>query len=179
MSISKNPLKNGHIILDTNFIIKAYQNIDTPYFDNIFTVLKDNNCTPIINEYIKFEFLRGCKKSKQFFNKLDYLKALSEITLKTNDDICQNALEIANIYSNKNINKNQISIVDIYNSAFLKKYNKNITLITTDYNDYPIYLHNRFKVDTVDTEKEILTLVYFEFDISKYEKCIKDFNKTN
>jgi len=47
-------LKNKHILLDTCFIIKSHQYLDTDYFTNLFLFFKNNSCVPVVNNFIRF-----------------------------------------------------------------------------------------------------------------------------
>lgn len=109
---------NKHILLDTCFIIKAFQYSKTSYFDDLFLFLKDNNCVPIINNFIEFEFMMGCRKVEHIENKRNYLNFFLEATLPIHPNIIKDATIISNIYSNKGVHHNQISMIDCCNSAF-------------------------------------------------------------
>lgn len=177
-TVSRQPqLTNKHILLDTCFVIKAYQYSKTTYFDNLFLDLKNNNCVTIINKFIEFEFMRGCQKVEHITYKTNYLQSLSKMTLPITPDVLKDSITISNIYSNKNVNINQIGLVDCCISAYLKKY-KDLLLVTLDNDDYPLLLHDRINIETIDTEKEILVLGFYKFNQSKFEKALIDLSKT-
>lgn len=176
MSFEKYELTNKHILLDTCFIIKSYQYFNTPFFNDLFRILEENQCTPVINEFIKFEFMRGCQKKEHIDIKADYLRKLSKLTLPITQDALAEAAIISNIYSNKNVNNNQIGITDICNSTYLKKY-KDLFLLTLDNSDYPLIIHDRTNIETIDTEKEILLLGFYKFNNDKFAKAKQDLFK--
>ncbi|MCX6717248.1 MAG: PIN domain-containing protein [Candidatus Taylorbacteria bacterium] len=175
--MQKSKLDKKHILLDTCFIAKVYTYSDTEYFDKLFSIFNENNCTTIVNEFIKFEFLRGCKKAEHIKNKEKFLEGLSYVSLPVTPEILNDAIKISNIYSNKNISPKQISIVDCYISAYLKKYRDNLLLITLDNNDFPLLLHDRIIIETIDTEKEILVLGIYSFNLCKYNKALESLDE--
>lgn len=167
-------LKDQHILLDTCFLIKAYQYSETAFFNELFFILESNNCVPLVNDFIRFEFLRGCKTQKHIDDKNNFLDGLSGITLPITPDILEDAVVISNIYSNKNINPKQISIVDCYISAYLKKYSNNVVLLTLDNNDYPLLIHDRVKIQIIDTKIEILVLGFYKFNNKGFDDTSKE-----
>jgi hypothetical protein len=169
--------QNSDIILDTCFLIKASEYSSTPFFDKIFQQLIEKNCIPVITDFIRFEFLKGCKTKKQIEAKNNYLSSFVFMDLPFSQEIIKSATSISNIYSNKNINSNQISIIDLCNSAFLKKHSKDLFLISLDNSDYPICLHDRVDVITIDTDKEILTFGIYKFNEDKFNSIIADIYK--
>lgn len=90
------------------------------------------------------------------------------------DDVFEDSVYIANIYSNKGINNNQISIVDVVNSAYLNKY-RDLILVTTDNGDYPLCIHDRLFIKTIDAKKEIITLGFYDFNSHKYQTALISF----
>ncbi len=105
-SLNQSILTNKHILFDTCFVIKRYQYAKTFYFNKFFEVLKNNNCIPVINDFIKFEFMRGCKKKEHTTDKQNYLNFFSQISLPGRlDELTKTAVTISNIYSNKIILK--------------------------------------------------------------------------
>ncbi len=139
-----------------------------------------NHCTPVINNLIKFEFLRGCKIEKHIKGKKDFLDGLSVekyLSLPVTPEIIEDATRIANIYSNKRIDNKQIGIVDCCLSSYLKKHSQLLTLLTLDNNDFPLVIHDRVGVEIIDTGKELLVLGFYEFNKKKYEKALSDVKK--
>ena len=155
-------LANRVVLLDTCFVIKALQYGDEKYFDNFFSILMENNCRPCISNMVLFEFMRGCKTPKHMEEKKKFLSGLSAKIMDTPLNLILSAIKIANIYANKNIQTGQISLTDCLNSALLQKY-ANLVLVTLDVADYPLILHDRFDIITIDTKKEILNIAFLEF----------------
>ena len=172
-------LNNQHILLDTCFLIKAKEYSDTTYFDKLFLVLEENNCIPVVNEFIKFEFLRGCQKQSHITDKTNFLDSLSGVSLPTTQDILNTAIDIANIYQNKNIPNSKISIVDCYISAYLQKYNQSLILLTLNNDDFPLILHDRVEIVTIDTQKDILVLGFYKFNINKFTTALNHLASTS
>lgn len=170
----KKILDHKHVLLDTCFIIKAHQYAETEFFDGLFSLLKDNECVPVINEFIRFEFLRGCQTKAQIKAKTDFLNALSGVVMPIAKEVLEGAIDISNIYSNKRIDSKQISRVDCYLSSYLNKYSKHLVMVTLNHADFPLALHDRFYVYTVDTKKEVLTIGFYSFDSGRFKTLIQD-----
>lgn len=169
-------LINKAVLLDTCFIVKAQQYSNEKYFDEMFAVLKENQCRPFVNNLILFEYARGCQSPDHLKSKRDFLNKLSSKIIYIPPGFLKIAVRISNIYANKGINNKQISLVDCFNTAFLSVY-KNLVLVTLDINDYPLILHDRLKIVTIDTEKEILNLAFIKFNSSKYRNLSNDFDR--
>jgi predicted nucleic acid-binding protein len=167
-------LYQKHLLLDTCFLTKAHQYSDTNYFDELFSVLSKNKCIPVINDHVRFEFLRGCKTKEHVRSKKEWLDYLVYVTLPITPDIKEDAINIANVYANKNI-KDSISLADCYISSFLKKHDNDLVFITLNHKDFPLLIHNRLHVHSIDAEKEILTPAFYQFDLEKYKQCINIF----
>lgn len=167
-------IKHKHILLDTCFIIKAHQYAETEFFDGLFSLLEKYECIPVINEFIKFEFLRGCQTREQIQTKTKFLEALSGFVMPIDKDVLDGAIDISNIYSNKRVDSKQISRVDCYLSSYLKKYPASLIMVTLNHPDYPLIIHDRFFVHTIDAGKEILTIGFYGFNTSNFEKCLQD-----
>lgn len=167
-------LRLKHVLLDTCFIAKAYQYSDTEYFDNLFNIFKEYACVPITNEYIRFEFLRGCRTRDQIESKKSFIEQLSGASLPNTPDILEEAASISNVYSNKGVPTDGIGPIDCYLSSFLKKYNRDLVLVTLNHKDFPLLLHKRFHIHSIDTDKEILTIGFYSFKEIDYHKHLAD-----
>ncbi len=166
-------LSNKVVLLDTCFIIKALQYSDKKYFDSFFSVLMENNCRACISNMVLFEFVRGCKTPNHMKEKKKFLSGISAKIMDTPLSLILSAIKIANIYANKNIQTGQISSTDCLNSALLQKYN-NLVLITLDVADYPLIMHDRFDIMTIDTKKEILNIAFLSFIEEKFIKLSEE-----
>jgi len=172
-------LRKKAAILDTCLIAKAKDYSHTQeYFDQFFSILKKYDCIPLIHDLITFEFFRGCKTQAHKKTKEEFLKLLSIEPLPVTKDDVDRAIVIANIYSNCNIPGTQISLVDCVNSALLERYGSSLVLVTTDINDYPLCLHDRFHVEVVDTKKEIINIGFFTFDKEAFRERLHGFEST-
>ena len=171
----KKTLDHKHVLLDTCFIVKAHQYAETEFFDGLFSLLRDNNCVPVINEFIRFEFLRGCKTKDQIKTKTDFLNALSGgVVMPIDKEVLEGAIDISNIYSNKNVDSKQISRVDCYLSSYLNKYSKHLVMVTLNHPDFPLLIHDRFHVHVVDTKKEVLAIGFYGFDSKRFKNLLED-----
>lgn len=169
--ISPPTLKDQHILLDTCFIIKAHEYSDSKYFDELFSLLEENNCIPVTNKFIKFEFLRGCQVKEHVEDKLKFLKSLSSpgLELPIHVNMLDDAIKIANIYSNKRISS-KIGPIDCYISSYLKHHGDNLILVTINNSDFPLIVHDRVGIHTIDTKKEIITLGFYKFNTEEYNR---------
>lgn len=176
--IENDQLERKHVLLDTCFLIKSKEYSDTEFFDDLYALFANNLCTPVVNEFIRFEFLRGSKYSDQFIAKSDFLEQLSpkgkSVTLPITADIVSDSIPISNIYANKNIQNTQISLVDCYISSYLKKYSRDLILITLNHKDFPLVLHDRLGIYPIDTDKEIITLGFYTFNQDKFDSCYNE-----
>lgn len=171
----KKLVDHKHVLLDTCFIVKAHQYADTEFFDGLFSLLQGNDCTPVINEFIRFEFLRGCQTKAQIKAKTDFLDALSGgVVMPIDKEVLEGAIDISNIYSNKKVDSKQISRVDCYLSSYLKKYSKNLIMVTLNHADFPLIVHDRFYVYTIDTKKEVLNIGFYSFDSDRFQILLRD-----
>lgn len=96
----------------------------------------------------------------------------------TSKEILDNAQALAILYSHKNPNlSKQISFIDCLVAAQLMKYKNKLCLATIDNDDYPLFIFDRNKLITIDTEKEIINIGIYTFNEEKYKKCLDDFKK--
>ena len=58
---NKHLLRNKFVLFDTNFLTEAGKATKTGHFDDLFSIFVEQQCIPVINKYIEFEFLRGAK----------------------------------------------------------------------------------------------------------------------
>lgn len=51
-------------------------------------------------------------------------------------------------------------------------------LATLNNNDYPLILHNRMYIKTIDTGKEILVIGFYNFRYSEFERLVNDLQRS-
>ncbi len=177
-------LKDRHLLLDTNLLIKSKDYTGDGYFDEFFGMLENLNVKSVIEEATRFEFLRGSKSKAHLHAKEEYLNLLlgkakeRQMILPLSDDILKNARMLANIYSNKNGSlSRQISATDCLIAAQLMKYEQSLLLATLDNDDFPLFIFDRIGIHTIDAGKEILNIGIYKFNSGKFSKCKNDFEK--
>jgi len=175
-------LKNKHLLLDTNVLIYSLKFIAEGCFNEFFNNLSKFNVKSVIDEYVRFEFLRSSRTKANLETKKNFLNSLlggKTWQLPVTKEILDNANELALIYSNKNPDlSKRTSITDCMIAAQLMKYKNEIFLATTDNNDYPLFIFDRIEIITIDTMKDIINIGIYQFNQYNYNKCKADFNKT-
>jgi len=107
---------NGkHILLDTCILIHAAKNRDA-FERQFFDFINKNEAYPIINEIVKFEFLRSANTKQTLDSNLrllsDLLGDALELVLPMNGKTFKQARQISNLYRFHNISSSQISVAD-------------------------------------------------------------------
>lgn len=160
-------IRNKYLLFDTGIIIRAFEHFEV--FEEFFGFLKQNNCTPVFFSLIEFEFIRGVntqfnrKKREEF---LEFL-AMEQMEFKA-DEAKSDLIAIANAYSLRR--HSSASVVDCCIASFLKKYSKNLFLITLNHKDFPTFLFDRFFIYPVDTDKEVFPIGFYQFNEEKAKK---------
>lgn len=166
----------SYYLLDTSVIAESVKKNRSEVLD-FLEKIAENGGTFLTNDFVEFEFTRGCKTPEQYKKKQAVLESLNKTKLPFDSDVSHDAVTIANIYSNKNVNQKQISLIDCLISSFLKKYSDNpLMLITLDNYDYPICLHDRVGVYTIAYPECILNIGLYKFNTDKFDCCEGDFN---
>lgn len=156
-------IKDKHLLLDTNLLIYSAKNKEVllPFFDEVHNL----NVTSVIDQTIKFKFLRGCKTKEDLQTKQEYLDLLlgsNRMELPVDKNIFEKARLISNIYCRKNSQyAKQISFGDCLIAAQMIKYNLNrseLFIATTDNNDFPIFIFNRVDVITLHDDNNIFNI---------------------
>ena len=174
-------IANRHLLLDTNAIVSLIKH--ARFYVDFFNQLEKYQIKSVIDYSVKFEFLRGSNTKLDYEIKREYLDILlgeNRIELISTNEIFENAREIANIYTRKDAKlTKQISFADCLIAAQMKKFNEKspdrLFLATINNNDFPLFIFDRIHIFTIDTEKEIINMGIYRFNVSKYEKLQKDF----
>ncbi|MFB6181953.1 MAG: type II toxin-antitoxin system VapC family toxin [Candidatus Magasanikbacteria bacterium] len=171
----KSEIENKHILLDTNVCSAAEDYVGTDYFKDFFYFL-EKNAEILVNELVEFEFLRNSNSTDVLNYKEGILDEISEMTLQLPKNLVPEALDIAKIYFHQG--EHGIEFVDCCLSAFLKKYENNLFLVTENHKDFPLIIHDRIGTHVIDTGKDIFTLGFYKFNSDKFEEQEKKFKKS-
>lgn len=160
-------IRNKYLLFDTGVIIRAFEHFEI--FEGLFSFLKQNNCAPVFFSLIEFEFIRGAntqsnKKKRDEFLEFIAMEQMSFKVDNTKDDI----IAIANAYSARK--HFSASVVDCCIASFLKKYSKNLFLVTLNHKDFPTFLFDRIFIYPVDTDKEVFPIGFYQFNEEKAKK---------
>lgn len=176
-------IKDKHLILDTNLLIYVAKNreIFSPFFDKI----RQLNVVSVIDQTIKFEFLRGCTTKEDLQIKQEYLDLLlgsNRMELPVDKSIFEKARLISNIYCRKNINyAKQISFGDCLIAAQMIKYNSTsrneLFIATTDNSDFPTFIFNRVDVITLHDDNTIFNIGIYGINQKSFNSKVEDFDK--
>jgi len=127
-------LKNGYALLDTNIFIGT---IESPAaFEPLYELLKEINCAPTHFSFIEFEFLRSVKKDPNRQKRKKLLKDIQPTALPIqSDELHDFAFDIASFFSANN--HHGAELPDCYIAALMRKYSKNLYLISMNHKDFP------------------------------------------
>jgi len=172
-----NFLNRKYLLVDTCFVSALYRSRETKEdrFEPFLQQIKAEHCTLTINDFIYLEFIRIAKSQKEKEKIENFLKKHFDIIPITNEII--ESKSVYPLYNFCNKGKDQISVTDVLNVAFLKKYGKNLFLITFDNNDYPLKILDRPITGTIDVETQILTYGIYYFNQTKFNHILKIFNR--
>lgn len=162
-------LKNKHILVDTCVLSELFKN--PTQFTDLLTIFEDVQCVLCVNGQIYLEFIR-IARNKDEKEKVEYFLKTKFFELPDSEGkVLGIAKDLYPLYSfcGSIANKGQVSTVDAINAAFLKKFNKNLYLITLDNNDYPLEFLDRIHVGAIDIGKKILTWGIYGFNKDKHE----------
>jgi len=175
-----NQIKNKHLILDTNLLISIAKNTDV--FLDFTKKIERLNVKSVIDQSIKFEFLRGCSTKTDIQTKekwLDYLLGSNRMELPVDKNIFEKARLISNIYCRKNPKYlKQISFGDCLIAAQMLKYNStrdSLYIATIDNNDFPTFIFNRVGIITLYDDNNIFNIGIYGINQKSFADKEKDF----
>ncbi|MDD3190818.1 MAG: PIN domain-containing protein [Candidatus Pacebacteria bacterium] len=141
-------IKNKHLILDTNVLINASK-YQEKYFD-FFDLLNKLDVKLVIDDSVKFEFLRGASTKENLLKNEDFLSKLNKAELIVTKEIFEMAREISNIYVRNIRNSTQkISFVDCLIAGQMEKFNEQkeqLFFATENNTDFPLLLFDRIYI---------------------------------
>lgn len=177
-------LKNKFIVVDTDVLVNTSKYLK--FYQEVFAKLAENEVVSLLDEFVRFEFLRKAKSNgeleelKAFLVKLLNNKGAADI--KVSGDTIDIAMDIANLYSWKNI-KNP-SFTDCILAAHLKKFSKgtsgNLFLLTENHKDFPVFLFDRVGFETIDlgdSSESFHNLGFYSFNAGKFEKLLEEYKQ--
>lgn len=162
-------LANKFLLLDTNVLVNT-----TKYphqMADIFTRLLDNKITLVLDELVKFEFLRKAESAEELDRLKIFLKELFNISNidKTDFNLVGESIvaatEIANIYSRR-LKNSRIELTDCFLAGQMQKYNKagdKLFFATSNHKDFPPLLFERIGIETIDTVEDIINIGFYRF----------------
>lgn len=160
-------ISRKHILFDTCVIIRAFEDFSS--FKKILEFLEQEHCVPVIFSFIEFEFIRGAYDIEHRKKRKEFLELLAPTTIPLDEkQIMADAIAIANTYAARKIHSP--SIVDCAIAAYLKKYHGSLFFVTLNHKDFPTFLFDRVQVYPVDTEKDVFSLGFYRYNITKGER---------
>jgi len=140
-------IENGHALLDTNIFIGTYESPSA--FKPLYDLLTEQNCAPTHFSFIEFEFLRSVKKDRNRTARKALLQKIQPTELPVqSSELYGDALRIASYYSENN--HQGAELADCYIAALMKKYHRNLFLITMNHRDFPPILFEPLAILTLE-----------------------------
>ena len=125
-------IHHKHLLLDTNFLIEAYQHPEA--YSDLRTLFSDQDSALTTIDLVVAEFMVGVRSIQEFRTKRDFVDDMIDVVLPLTKEISDNLIEkIVPLYGD---NKSRSIITDLYLAAFCMKFEKGILLITRNYNDF-------------------------------------------
>lgn len=167
---------NKHALLDVNILSEMATSKRSDKFRPVFDFLKKVNASPYIIDATCFEFAGFSNNSVDYKYLIDWLNNFPIVP--TRDEEIKLAILISSIYKCKNpsINKQQISYPDLLYAAQIIKYRGKAFLVTTNINDYPVFLFNIPKIISIEQDSGSVVIVGFmTFNLHKWEETREHF----
>ncbi|MDR3548839.1 MAG: hypothetical protein P4M11_11340 [Candidatus Pacebacteria bacterium] len=176
--------KDKYLLLDANILINyaKYARL----LDRILRGFDDLNVTTVLDEMVRFEFLRYAVSSNETNALKNFLKTIFKLDDKEIDtpysqpttEIIHYATEIANIYAWR-LKNQKISLVDCFLAARMRKLNETrpdrVYLASADSTDFPSLLFDRVGIDTVDLGENILNICFYRFNRDKFSSVYAEY----
>ena len=136
-------LKRKHLLLDTNVLIDSVRYLDA-YSTQLFSELFAAEVTPLIDQTVKLEFLRGAQDAQEYKRYSEFLGVLlgtQRMELPVTKEILELATQIARVYG---LNKlKDVKLGDCIIAAQIAQYASGIGqvyLLTRNHKDFPAIL---------------------------------------
>lgn len=169
-------LEGKFLLLDTNVVI--YYAKYPLLMEGVLAKLDTANVMPILDELVRFEFLRGAAMPKEETQLKSFLIKLFKLTdgevdtqqFILTDEIIRFSTEIANIYSWK-LRNSKIELTDCFLAGQMRKYNEKterLYFATANHADFPRLFFERIGIETIDVGESILNIGFYRFDFDKF-----------
>lgn len=174
-------IKNKSLLLDTCIIIESARDLvrEKSFNEHFYSQVKSNNITPLIDDTIELEFLRGANTKEALIRKRTYLEKFlgesAEFILPVNKEIITSARRISNLYRFCNVKEDKISLADCLIAAQIKKYNHSVFLATLNHSDFPIDLFDRVCLVPISAGRNVFSIGIYGFSLSKYDELVTKF----
>ena len=175
-------LRDKYLLLDTNILIDCSKY--PIFFKDFLLNLTTHNIALVIDQTVRFEFLRNADSPKQKKVLDDFLKSLlsvDDIGLLIDGTTVSDAIYLANIYAWKNLNK--IDLADCFLASAMKKFNESAVrprmfLATQNHKDYPDFIFKRIGIETIDVAgNSIINIGFYEFNKDSFVQAHDDYKK--
>jgi predicted nucleic acid-binding protein len=167
-----------HLLLDTNVLINFTKH--PLLMEGMLAALRAKGAILVLDEVVRFEFLREANSPKEIQTLKYFLQKLFELKPEDVDrtmfpivpDIFTYATEIGNLYSWKKYAR--ISLADCFLAAQMRKYNEKkeqMYLMTSDHTDFPPLFFERIGIETLDAKDSIINVGFYRFDPAAFSAC--------
>lgn len=162
-------------LLDVNILSEMSKPKRAKKFRPVFDLLKKYNVEIFIIDATKFEFTAFSTNEKDFERLANWLAQFT-IAPTTPKDI-ELAARLSSMYKcrNPNISSKQISYPDCLYGAQLIKYKQRAFIVTTNFNDYPLFLFDIEKSMIIEEDNGQGVVVAFMF---LNDKKLEDLQKS-
>ncbi len=169
-------LREKFLLLDTNVLIYFLKY--PPFMAALIKRLEEAGVNLVLDDLVKFEFLRGANSPNEEATLKDFLQKLFRISMEEVEksqfvitaETIKLATEIANIYSSR-LKNTRIELVDCFIAGQMKKYNAtkaNLYLATVNHKDFPKLLFDRVGIETIDTDEDIINIGFYMFNRERF-----------
>lgn len=145
----------GNVLLDACFLIEA--NSKPEVFGEFIAEQKREGKSLLSIFPVKAEFVRT-KSPENFKIKSEYYDKVVEVTLGMDNVIQEYVLEYIKEYGN---DIEGVSLTDLYLAATLKKYKKNLCLLTANHKDFPVRLFKRLSIKNFEVGNYVKTYAFY------------------
>lgn len=174
-------LRDKYLLLDTNVLI--YLTKYPPLMAGLLKAWEDAGITPILDDLVKFEFLRKAICPSEEIELKNFLQTIfkcSSVDIEKTqfpitDEIIKLSTGIANLYSWR-LRNLHVELSDCFLAGEMRKYNQHhdqLFLATANHKHFPSLIFNRVGIEPVDAGDEIFTIGFYQFDRGKFEREIK------
>ncbi len=151
-------LKDKHILLDTNIFIDASSR--PKIYGEFFNTLRSHDITLATIDLVQLEFLKGSSNRTKYDEKKIYLNDTIDVILPTQSEEYKNAYELLLEFG---IDGKAVSNTDLMLASLLKRFGKNIFLLTRDTTDFIERMFNLQYIINCPHPKGIFTYGIYQY----------------